>query len=118
MDTRVFWGTLCGLLVFAGLVVFGVAMMFAAAGHAVQQVQVQTQRNIAQLAENAHRQAVADAQRQAAYQQWQQDRRRLAADQRCVGGVVIEVKGNVYTQLGSIAQPIHCDGIFADRPLR
>lgn len=42
----------------------------------------------------------------------------LAPSQRCVGGVVLEVQGNVYTQVGSIAQPIHCVGRRADRPLR
>jgi hypothetical protein len=42
----------------------------------------------------------------------------LAADQRCVGGVVVQVRGSVYTQLGSISQPIHCAGRRADKPLR
>jgi hypothetical protein len=42
----------------------------------------------------------------------------LADNQRCVGGVVVQVDGSRYTQLGSIQYPIHCDGYFADRPLR
>lgn len=46
------------------------------------------------------------------------ERRHLAPNQRCVGGSVVQVQGNVYTQLGTIAQPIHCDGVYADQPLR
>jgi hypothetical protein len=42
----------------------------------------------------------------------------LAANQRCVGGVVVQVDGTSYTQLGSIASPVRCSGQMADRPLR
>lgn len=59
---------------------------------------------------------------QAAYQRQQQayeaSRYVLSDDQQCVGGAVIQVVGNSYTQIGSIAQPVHCVGRRADRPLR
>lgn len=42
----------------------------------------------------------------------------LSSDQRCVGGVVIEVHGTVYTQVGGISDPIRCSGRRADRRLR
>ncbi|MHB1271512.1 MAG: hypothetical protein ACYCZD_01875 [Rhodanobacter sp.] len=45
-------------------------------------------------------------------------RRRLASDQRCVGDVVVQVDGSMYTQLGSITNPVHCSGLYADRPIR
>ena len=46
-------------------------------------------------------------------------RRELAQDQRCVGGTVITVRGNVYTQdLGADGRPIRCVGAFATVPLR
>lgn len=42
----------------------------------------------------------------------------LSGNQRCIGGVVIEVSGSSYTQLGSVGQPVHCVGQLADRPIR
>lgn len=54
----------------------------------------------------------------AVYRSMLNDRYALRPDERCVGGAVIEVRGNVYTQLGSIAEPVHCVGRVADRPLR
>lgn len=54
----------------------------------------------------------------AVYRSMLNDQYQLAPDQRCVGGAVIEVHGNVYTQLGSISQPVHCVGRRADRVLR
>jgi hypothetical protein len=42
----------------------------------------------------------------------------LAPDQRCVGGAVVQVHGNEFTQVGNIARPVHCVGRRADRPLR
>lgn len=45
------------------------------------------------------------------------DNRLLEGNQRCVGGVVV-VDGANYTQLGSIANPVHCSGRYADRALR
>jgi len=63
-------------------------------------------------------QQVAKAQADRVRQAVESARYDLAPDQRCVGGVVLEVRGNVYTQVGSIAQPVHCTGRRADRPLR
>jgi hypothetical protein len=40
-------------------------------------------------------------------------RRRLADNQRCVGGVVVTVSGAVYTQTGE-----RCSGGYSDVPLR
>ena len=48
----------------------------------------------------------------------EQARYRLALNQRCVGGVVVQVDGSSYTQLGTIASPVHCAGDRADRPIR
>lgn len=45
-------------------------------------------------------------------------RYRLADDQRCVGGAVVEVHGTDYRQIGTISEPVHCDSGYADRPLR
>ena len=44
--------------------------------------------------------------------------RMLASNQRCVGGVVVQVDGATYTQLGSISNPVHCSGQYADRAIR
>lgn len=45
-------------------------------------------------------------------------RRTLEGNQRCVGGVVVQVEGSTYTQLGTISQPAYCAGGVADQPLR
>lgn len=45
-------------------------------------------------------------------------RYRLASDQRCYGGAVIQIRGNVYTQIGDAARPVHCVGDYADLPVR
>lgn len=45
-------------------------------------------------------------------------RYRLASDQRCYGGAVIQIRGNVYTQIGDAARPVHCVGDYADSPPR
>lgn len=45
-------------------------------------------------------------------------RRALSGNQRCVGGVVVQVDGTVYTQVGTISDPVHCLGGYADRALR
>lgn len=74
--------------------------------------------NAQQVVDQGRRAAQVSEQQQEAYQRWQQARRRLAPNQRCVGSAVVQVDGSSYTQLGTIAQPIHCDGDFADQPLR
>ncbi|RUL78765.1 hypothetical protein [Dyella choica] len=74
--------------------------------------------NAQQVVYQGRQDAQVSAQRQAAYQQWQQERRRLALNQRCVDGAVVQIEGSSYTQLGTLAQPIHCSGRLADQPLR
>ena len=74
--------------------------------------------NARRAVEQGQRAVQVSEQQSAAEQAWQRERRRLAMNQRCVGGVVIQVQGNAYTQLGSIAQPVHCSGELADQPLR
>lgn len=54
-----------------------------------------------------HRQTIAD-----------RARRQLADDQRCVGGVVVVVRGAIYGQLGTVGDPVRCSGGYADRPIR
>jgi hypothetical protein len=46
------------------------------------------------------------------------ERYALAANQRCIAGSVVQVDGSTYTQLGTIAVPVHCFGSYADRPIR
>lgn len=120
-----------GVAVFLALLAFAVVLFLARvvtsllAVAAVHQLQVQEAR---QEAQEAQQQAASDAAglqeraMQVAYAQQraaaEQARYYLAADQRCVGGAVVQVDGRVYTQLGSISYPVHCVGRVADRPLR
>lgn len=49
----------------------------------------------------------------------QQQRFKLALDQKCVDGVVINARGSSYSQAtGSDGQPISCTGQMATEPLR
>jgi len=68
----------------------------------------------AQAVETSRRQRAAQAQRQA----YDLQRRALSTGQRCVAGVVIQVSGASYTQLGTVGDPVRCSGNLADRPLR
>lgn len=45
-------------------------------------------------------------------------RRELDQNQRCVGGVVVTVRGSSYGQLGTVGDPVRCSGAYADRPIR
>jgi len=45
-------------------------------------------------------------------------RRALLGNQRCVGGVVVVVDGAVYTQLGTVGDPVRCSDGYADRAIR
>jgi hypothetical protein len=58
--------------------------------------------------------ALAYQQRMAAFRRAEDLRRReLAADERCVGGMVIQVRGTVYTQLlGANGRPQPCSGRY------
>jgi hypothetical protein len=129
MDMRVFWSVLAALAVF-GVLVIGwralererdredaVAVMQSIsdyAGAAVkegQQAEAQRQLQERQRAWDQHRRDLRDAENSLSS-------RRLSANQRCVGGVAVQVDGTTYTQLGSIANPVHCSGDYADRPIR
>ena len=71
-------------------------------------------------ADEAHR-LVHDAQRRDVLLQRKaaaMQSRELAPSQRCVGGVVVVVSGNVYTELGRVGDPVRCADGYADRPLR
>lgn len=129
MDMRVFWSVLAALAVF-GVLVIGwralererdredaVAVMQSIsdyAGAAVkegQQAEAQRQLQERQRVWDQHRRDLRDAENSLSS-------RRLSANQRCVGGVAVQVDGTTYTQLGSIANPVHCSGDYADRPIR
>ena len=76
-------------------------------------------RQNAQQAVEQGQRAVRVSEQQREADLWRElDRARLGVDQRCIGGVVIQVQGNAYTQLGTISHPVHCSGDFADQPLR
>jgi hypothetical protein len=115
MDNRVFWSVLAALLVFSGIVSVVLALGAAAERKAALDAEQQAEQQVVDQAnETLH------VSQQQAYQRDVERRYhlRLGADQSCVGGVVIERHGSAFTQLGSIAQPIHCQGIYADQPLR
>jgi len=57
-------------------------------------------------------------QQQQAYKRWLHERERLQPNQRCIGGVVVEVQGSTYTQLGYPGYPAHCADGYADQPTR
>lgn len=129
MDMRVFWSVLAALAVF-GVLVIGwralererdredaVAVMQSisdAAGTAIKQGQAdEAQRQLQE------RQQAWDARRQQVRDQVNAEQsRRLSGNQRCVGGVVLVADGNSYTQLGTVGDPVRCNGQYADRPIR
>ena len=118
MEMRVFWAVLCALLVFSGISAIWYALSVRAREHAVVAVMQQVSAEAQQEDQRAHVQSELD--RIAADDRARREHARyvLAPDQRCVGGVVITVHGNSYTQVGSIENPVHCTDRLADRPLR
>lgn len=118
VESRVFWGVLCALLVFSGLCWFffaiGVFGVRVATVHAVQQAQQEAAEQLRQVQQQeAERMRYTQA-----YEATERARHVLAPDQRCVGGAVVQVDGNTYTQIGTIEHPVHCAGRMADVPLR
>jgi preprotein translocase subunit SecF len=83
-----------------------------------QQVTAQYQAGLQQVTAQTREQEQLQWVRQERLREYEFSRRALASDQRCVGGVVIQVTGSTYTQLGSISSPIHCSDGYADQPLR
>jgi Flp pilus assembly protein TadB len=125
MDMRVFWSVLAALLIF-GAVVVGwrawerhrdiedaraiMSNITDTVSQAVQQSQVQS----ADILEQRRR--VAEFQLRQSYEN--DLKRVLSPNQRCVGGIVVEVNGSTYTQVGSISRPVHCVDGMADRAIR
>jgi Flp pilus assembly protein TadB len=118
MDMRVFWSVL------AALIVFGVAVVGWRALE--RQRDIEDANAALQSISTYATQAMQDGQRaelQRRQQQQQQvasdwRRRELAGNQRCVGGVVVVVDGATYTQLGTVGDPVRCQGHYVDRPIR
>jgi hypothetical protein len=81
---------------------------------------------VASVADEASKQAAVESQqRMVKAEQGRRDnqrvqlaRRQLASNQRCVGGVVVVVSGSSYSQLGTVGDPVRCNGRYADRPIR
>lgn len=111
MDSKVFWGVLCALLVFSGIMwllfALGIVGLRAAADEASRQAVVELQQQAANFDKSKREN-----------QRVQLARRQLTGDQRCIGGVVILVNGSSYRQLGSVGDPVRCSGQLADRPIR
>jgi hypothetical protein len=80
---------------------------------------------VASVADEASKQAAVESQqRMVKVEQDRRDnqrvqlaRRQLASNQGCVGGVVV-VSGSSYSQLGTVGDPVRCNGWYADRPIR
>lgn len=117
MDRRVFWSVLCALLVFSGLVFFGFSVLVAGQRFAVAQAQAQADKREHDLEQQVVQAEVERRQRQED-DQWLRERSLLQPNQRCVGGVVVQVQGSTYVQIGYPGHPAHCDGQYADQPLR
>jgi hypothetical protein len=81
---------------------------------------------VASVADEASKQAAVESQqRMVKAEQGRRDnqrvqlaRRQLASNQRCVGGAVVVVSGSSYSQLGTVGDPVRCNGRYADRPIR
>lgn len=114
MDSRVFWGVLCALLVFSGLVAVATAVQQRLAA----QAQAEAIRQVLSIAANPDPMGLrresarraAEAQRKAALDL---QRRRLAPSERCIGGTVVQVSGSTYTQAsGPDGRPVACSGLY------
>jgi hypothetical protein len=113
MDNRVFWSVLCALLVFSGLCFFGYASIVAAQRVALERAQQRADDHAREVSA-AER---ADLRQRQVYAQWLHERSRLQPNQRCIGGVVVQVQGSGYTQIGYPGRPAHCQGQYADQPM-
>jgi hypothetical protein len=107
MDSRVFWGVLCALLVFSGLVAVGAAIRQRAAEQAAAEAFQQFLKASADpdpmgLRREAARRRAEDLQR-----------RRLTSGEQCIGGTVVNVSGSSYVQItGAGGRPVRCSGQY------
>jgi hypothetical protein len=110
---KVFWGVLLALLAFSAITATLFFMGVIGFSSAVHQAVEENGRHV-QADMEARQRALAYQQRMAAFRRAEDLRRReLAADERCVGGTVIQVRGTVYTQLlGANGRPQPCSGRY------
>jgi hypothetical protein len=110
---KVFWGVLLALLAFSAITTTLFLMGVIGFASAVNQVAEENGRQV-KAAMDGRQRALAYQQRVAAYRRAEDLRRRqLSADERCVGGTVIQVRGAVYTQLlGADGRPQPCSGRY------
>lgn len=123
MDMRVFWAVLAAVGVVAVLWLVGAEVQQRRQEAAVSEAWAGVVR-AANTPDPMGLQAQA-VQDRARSQQAQREavamslnRRLLTGNQRCVGGVVVVADGTSYTQLGTVGDPVRCDGRYADRPIR
>lgn len=75
-------------------------MLVAAQRAAAQRAIDQQVDQVSRQAEDARAEGLLRQRQQVAYSQWLRERARLLSNQRWVGGYVVQVQGNVYTQVG------------------
>ena len=124
LELRVFLGVFGALVAFAALVL---VLLFAAS-----QARLAHQRAVMQSITDYAQQQLQAGQRHAAVEARRREEgrtqaveaqnlllehRRLAANERCMGGMVIRQVGSTFTQLGAPGDPVRCQGALADRPI-
>jgi hypothetical protein len=116
MDQRVFWGVLCALFVFSGVALVVYAVVFAYQREQLTQFEQKTQRDAVAMRSEVWRTPV--VQRGSPVASLPVFRFPLQSWQRCVDGVVVVVRGSVYTDVGYVGHVAHCLGGYADQPMR
>jgi len=124
LELRVFLGVFGALVAFAVLVL---VLLFVAA-----QARLAHQRAVMQSLTDYAQRSIQASQRQAAVEAGEREEaharaveaqalwdehRRLAVNERCLGGMVIRQDGATFTQLGAPGDPVRCRGALADRPI-
>ena len=107
MDSRVFWGVLCALLVFSGLVAVASAVRQRVVAQAVIE-------GAQQIGPPTSEPSLAELRRQASERYGEALKRlRLKGSERCIGGTVVQVSGSTYTQaIGPDGRPVACSGLY------